>query len=99
MALVSCGSLTSMVNFFMVPPFKRLEILRRTAASESPTFLDISTKESCELPRRSTRICSSTLSSRLHLFGGYDLVQNLEDPPDLVLRHHQRWKQPDDRPS
>ena len=38
-ALVSSGSLTSIVNLLMVPSLTRLEILRRTAASERPTSL------------------------------------------------------------
>ena len=79
-----------MVNLWMVPSFLRLETLRLTAASERPTLAAISTKERLESARRMSRILSSTLSRGLQLLGRDDGVEDLDDAPDLLLRHHER---------
>src|ERR1700722_12412774 len=99
MALVIWGSLTSMVNLLIVPSLTRLETLRLTAASERSTLPATSTKETRESSRRSSSICASVLSRRLHLLGGDDPVQHLYDVPDLLLGDDERRGQGDDRPA
>jgi len=77
MALACCGSLTSTVNFFMIPVLVRLATRLLTAASERSTRFAISTNETRESSLRIPIISSSVLSVKLRLLGRDDLVEDL----------------------